>query len=72
MNPSEGILLVHPDRPDQECLSVGLCGAGVAYKLAWAVARSGRGAVDEATRDLLIEMAGFASLYRCRRRAADR
>ena len=64
MNPSEGILLVHPDRPDQECLSVGLCGAGVAYKLAWAVAREagGGGAVDEATRDLLIEMAGFASL----------
>ncbi len=61
---SEGVLMVHPDRPDRECLSVGLCGAGVAYKLAWAVAREagGGGPVDEATRDLLVEMASFAAL----------
>lgn len=63
-NPAEGILLVHPDRPDRECLSVDLCGAGVAYKLAWAVAREagGGGPVDEATRDLLVEMSSFAAL----------
>ena len=61
---SVDFLLVHPERPDRECRSVGLCGAGVAYKLAWAVARevSGGGPVDDKTRDLLVEMSGFAAL----------
>ena len=63
-NMSDGILMVHPDRPDQSSLSVGLCGAGVAYKLAWAVAREagGGGPVDDATRKLLVEMTAYAAL----------
>ncbi|MEC9476491.1 MAG: single-stranded-DNA-specific exonuclease RecJ [Planctomycetota bacterium] len=60
----EGIPLVHPDRSDRPSPSRGLCGAGVAYKLVWALARevAGGGKVDEKTRDLLVELLGFTSL----------
>lgn len=60
----EGIPLVHPDRSDRPSPSQGLCGAGVAYKLAWALAReiAGGGKVDDRTRDLLVELLGFTSL----------
>lgn len=60
----EGIPLVHPDRSDRPSPSRGLCGAGVAYKLAWALARevAGGGKVDDKTRDLLVELLGFTSL----------
>lgn len=60
----EGIPLVHPGRADQPSPSLGLCGAGVAYKLAWALAKeaAGGGKVDNRTRDLLVELLGFTAL----------
>ncbi len=61
---TEGVPLVHPDRPDRPSASKGLCGAGVAYKLCWALAREEAGGdkVDEKTRDLLLELLAFASV----------
>jgi len=60
----EGVPLVHPDRSDRPSLSRGLCGAGVAYKLCWALAREEAGGekVDSRTRDLLVELLAFTSL----------
>ncbi|MGE4618986.1 MAG: single-stranded-DNA-specific exonuclease RecJ [Planctomycetota bacterium] len=60
----EGVPLVHPGRSDRPSPSLGLCGAGVAYKLAWALARelAGGGKVDNRTRDLLVELLGLTSL----------
>ena len=60
----EGVPLVHPDRPDRPSPSRGLCGAGVAYKLCWALAREDAGGekVDDRTRDLLVELLAFTSL----------
>ncbi|MDE0960680.1 MAG: single-stranded-DNA-specific exonuclease RecJ [Planctomycetota bacterium] len=60
----EGVPLVHPDRPDRPSLSRGLCGAGVAYKLCWALAREDAGGekVNDRTRDLLVELLAFTSL----------
>ncbi len=61
---TEGVPLVHPDRPDRPSASKGLCGAGVAYKLCWALAREEAGGdkVDDRTRDLLLELLALASL----------
>lgn len=60
----EGVLLVHPDRPDVTSSSRGLSGVGVAYKLAWALgleaARGDR--VSEEYRAFLTEALGLVAL----------
>ena len=56
--------VVHPRVPGSAYPFADLCGAGVAYKLAWRLATLARGAarVDEGTRGLLIELLAFAAL----------
>jgi len=56
--------IVHPRRPDSEYPFGELCGAGVAYKLAWRLAtlQAGSEKVSPQLRTLLIELLGFAAL----------
>lgn len=56
--------LIHPKTPQSTYLNREICGAGVAYKLAWAVARKKEG-TDKLTsemRQYMMEMLGLASL----------
>lgn len=58
------LAVVHPTRPDSEYPYPHLCGAGVAYKLAWRLATIHSGA-ERATPDLrthLVEMLALAAL----------
>jgi single-stranded-DNA-specific exonuclease len=60
----EAFAVVHPRRPDSSYPFGELCGAGVAYKLAWAmsVLDSSSGRAGESTRALLIDSLAFAAL----------
>jgi single-stranded-DNA-specific exonuclease len=60
----EAYAVVHPRRPDSSYPFGELCGAGVAYKLAWRLCtlHAGSDKVNPACRDTLIEMLGLAAL----------
>ncbi|MHA7812781.1 MAG: single-stranded-DNA-specific exonuclease RecJ [Phycisphaerales bacterium] len=60
----DAFAVVHPRRPDTQYPFGELCGAGVAYKLAWrlCVLHCGSERVQPALRETLVEMLGFAAL----------
>ncbi|KPK84192.1 MAG: hypothetical protein AMJ81_06280 [Phycisphaerae bacterium SM23_33] len=60
----EAVAVVHPGLPGRPYPNPGLPGAGVAFKLAWQVARrlSGSDRVDEPTRNFLLEATSLAAL----------
>jgi single-stranded-DNA-specific exonuclease len=60
----EAFAVVHPRRPDSAYPFGELCGAGVAYKLAWRLAtmHAGGDKVSPACRGLLVELLGLAAL----------
>jgi len=58
------VAIVHPDLPGGEYPNKSLCGAGVAFKLAWALAQkfSGASKVSQEFRDFLVSAMGLAAL----------
>ncbi|MEM9373905.1 MAG: DHH family phosphoesterase, partial [Planctomycetota bacterium] len=60
----DAFAVVHPRRPDSIYPWGELCGAGVAYKLAWRLAtlHAGSRTVPPASRELLLELLGLAAL----------
>src|SRR6185369_1108516 len=60
----EAFAVVHPRRPDSAYPFDGLCGAGVAYKLAWRMATLACGSqrVGSSTRALLVDLLTYAAL----------
>lgn len=56
--------IVHPDLPGTDYPFTGLCGAGVAFKLAWALcqAHCGSQRVSEQLRDYLLQAVGLAAI----------
>ena len=58
------VSIVHPDLPGQDYPNKNLCGSGVAFKLAWALAQNFSGAqkVSPEFRDYLLSATGFAAL----------
>jgi single-stranded-DNA-specific exonuclease len=60
----EAYAVVHPRRPDSAYPFADLCGAGVAYKLAWRLCTTHAGGhkVHPATRRLLLELLTYAAL----------
>ncbi len=61
---AEAVAVVHPDLPGQEYANPYLCGAGVAFKLAWALAQEFSGAkkVTQEFRDFLCSATSLAAL----------
>jgi len=62
--PIRAAAVVHPDLPGQDYPNKFLCGAGVAFKLAWALAREFSGAqkVSDEFRRFLLDATALASL----------
>jgi single-stranded-DNA-specific exonuclease len=60
----DAMAIVHPDLPGQDYPNPHLAGAGVAFKLAWQVARQicGNDRVDEPMRDFLLDATCMAAL----------
>lgn len=60
----DAFAVIHPRRPDSAYPFGELCGAGVAYKLAWRLAtmHCGGDRVSPACREVLIELLGLAAL----------
>ena len=60
----EADAIVHPALPGRNYPFAGLCGAGVAFKLAWALCqdRSGATKVTERLRDFLLQAVGLAAI----------
>jgi len=60
----QAVAIVHPDLPGGEYPNKSLCGAGVAFKLAWALAQkfSGASKVSREFRDFLLSALGLAAL----------
>ncbi|MCP4707718.1 MAG: single-stranded-DNA-specific exonuclease RecJ, partial [Planctomycetes bacterium] len=60
----QAVAIVHPDLPGGEYPNKSLCGAGVAFKLAWALAQkfSGASKVTREFRDFLVSATGLAAL----------
>ena len=60
----EAYAIVHPNLPGENYPNPSLCGAGVAYKLAWAIARnfSGGAKVKPEFRDFLLSATSLAAL----------
>lgn len=60
----EADAIVHPALPGSDYPFHGLCGAGVAFKLAWSLAQSAAGGdkVDEAMRKLLLQLLSLAAI----------
>ena len=60
----EALAVVHPALPGSQYPNADLCGAGVAFKLAWHFARvmCGGDRVDEPTRSFLLEATSLAAL----------
>ncbi|MCC6511204.1 MAG: single-stranded-DNA-specific exonuclease RecJ [Pirellulaceae bacterium] len=56
--------IVHPALPGSDYPFAGLCGAGVAFKLAWSLAQAAAGGdkVDPAMRGLLLQLLGLAAI----------
>jgi single-stranded-DNA-specific exonuclease len=56
--------IVHPAMPGKDYPFTGLCGAGVAFKLAWALCQSRTGAprVADHLRDFLLQAVGLAAI----------
>ena len=56
--------IVHPALPGTSYPFTGLCGAGVAFKLAWSLAQTAAGGdkVDPSMRGLLLQMLGLAAI----------
>lgn len=60
----EADAIVHPALPGTNYPFTGLCGAGVAFKLAWALCcrHSGSNRVNETLRDFLLQAVGLAAI----------
>jgi len=58
------VAIVHPNLPDQDYQNNNLCGAGVAFKLAWALSQSFSGStkVSEEFREFLLSATSLAAL----------
>ncbi len=56
--------IVHPALPGTAYPFTGLCGAGVAFKLAWSLAQAHAGSdkVDASMRELLVQLLGLAAI----------
>lgn len=60
----DAVAVVHPDLPNSDYPFAGLCGAGVAFKLAWRLCQltSGAKRVNESQREFLMAAMGLAAL----------
>lgn len=56
--------IVHPSLPGSDYPFAGLCGAGVAFKLAWSLAQAASGSekVDSSMRQLLLQLLALAAI----------